>query len=104
MLNGSIVMDNGDTVTFSLAATEVNALETEAAESRRLTGMSEQSCTYLHELARAALHNGITQLIEQQERRARKAETPAAGTAWESRQLVNHIQGDYITKMEGLTR
>lgn len=85
MLNGTIMMDNGDSVPFSLATAEVNALEIEAAESRRLTGMSEQNCTYLHELARAALHNGIAQLIEQQERRARKTETPAAGTARESR-------------------
>lgn len=64
---GTIVMDSGDSVPFSLSATEVAALEQEAAEARMLTGLPEQSYTYLDELAAGALHKGIALLIEKQE-------------------------------------
>lgn len=83
MLKGMLVLDNGMKAPFSLATKETMALMREAAEVRKLTGFSERDFNFLHELACGELHKGIALLIERQERQ--NEETPAAGTARESR-------------------
>lgn len=80
MLKGILIVENSDSVPFTLSIKEVEALEREAAEVRRtVDGAGDYN--FLHELAGGVLHNGIALLIEKQ---CKNEETPAGGAARES--------------------